>query len=51
MKYVIAWAMFGCVLYGGFVAVHSFKNPWAPHATVLEMLPPSSDGCSKDCGL
>lgn len=50
MRYVIAWALAGSVVYGGFVAYSNFKNPWAVHQTsVLDVLPPAGAGCGKDC--
>jgi hypothetical protein len=48
MKYVIAWAVFGLLVYGALAAVHSWKNPWAIPAAVIQ-LPPASHGCDKDC--
>ncbi len=50
MRYLVAWSLFGCVLYGGYVGYSHFQNPWSVHrVSVLDVLPPPGAGCNKDC--
>lgn len=46
---ILAWVVLAGVIYGGYTAVHAFKNPWAMSTVspVLSNLPASAKGCAE----
>jgi hypothetical protein len=49
MKYLIAWSVFACLIYGGVSAATAWRNPWEARSQVMDMLPPASAGCGVNC--
>jgi hypothetical protein len=56
MKRVVAWVVFGLVVWGVVTAARAYKNPFASMLVVspvpvVNMLPPAHTGCndSKGC--
>ena len=48
---VVSWVLLAAVVYGAYVGVKHWKNPWSTAGTagISAVLPPAHDGCGKGC--